>query len=249
LLEKSDFRIYNYDDKNLRNHYSSLSRGDWITTSFDKSNFIQCDYWIDDQAFIIERGKRLFKLEHFSLKGMHNLQNLLLVIAAARKVGLSGKKIKDSLSYYKQLPHRMETIYKNNDLEIINDSKATNFDSSIAGINSIEGQIIIISGGRLKGNEYSEWIKVLKKKVKCVFLFGESSKVLKMALINEGFKKEIFEFLELKELLNFVFQYLQNNKGGTLLFSPSCSSFDQFKNYEERGDHFKKLISEKLKVN
>jgi len=249
LLEKSDFRIYNYDDKNLRNHYSCLSRGVWITTSFDSSNFIKCDYWIDDQAYIVERGKRLFKLEHFSLKGMHNLQNLLLVIAAARKVGLSGKKIKDSLSNYKQLPHRMETIYKNNDLEIINDSKATNFDSSIAGIRSIEGQIIIIAGGRLKGNEYSEWIKVLKKKVKCVFLFGESSKVLKMALINEGFKKNIFEFSELKELLNFVFNYLQNNKVGTLLFSPSCSSFDQFKNYEERGDYFKKLISEKLKVN
>ncbi len=208
LLEKSDFRIYNYDDKNLRNHYSSLSRGVWITTSFDKSNFIHCDYWIDDQAYIIE-----------------------------------------SLSNYKQLPHRMETIYKNNDLEIINDSKATNFDSSIAGISSIEGQIIIIAGGRLKGNEYSEWIKVLKKKVKCVFLFGESSKVLKMALINEGFKKNIFEFSELKELLNFVFHYLQNNRVGTLLFSPSCSSFDQFKNYEERGDYFKKLISEKLKVN
>ena len=145
LLEKSDFRIYNYDDKNLRNHYGSLSKGVWITTSFDKSNIIQCDYWIDDQAYIVERGKKLFKLEHFSLKGMHNLQNLLLVIAAARKVGLSGKKIKDSLSNYKQLPHRMETIYKNNDMEIINDSKATNFDSSIAGINSIEGQIIIIA--------------------------------------------------------------------------------------------------------
>jgi len=249
LLEKSNFRIYNYDDKNLRNHYSSLSKGVWITTSLDKTNSIKCDYWIDDRAFIVEKGKRLFKLEHFSLKGKHNLQNLLLVIAAARKVGLSGKKIKDSLYDYKQLPHRMETIYKNNDLEIINDSKATNFDSSIAGINSIEGQIILISGGRLKGNEYSEWIKVVKKKVKCVFLFGESSKVLKMALINERFKKDIFEFSELKELLNFVFHYLQNNKFGTLLFSPSCSSFDQFKNYEERGDHFKKLINEKLKIN
>ena len=233
----------------FRSHYSSLSKGVWITTSLDKMNSIKCDYWIDDKAFIVEKGKRLFKLDYFTLKGKHNLQNLLLVIAAARKVGLSGKKIKDSLSDYKQLPHRMETIYRNNDLEIINDSKATNFDSSIAGINSIEGQIILISGGRLKGNEYSEWIKVVKKKVKCVFLFGESSKVLKMALINERFKKDIFEFSELKELLNFVFDYLQNNKFGTLLFSPSCSSFDQFKNYEERGDHFKKLISEKLKIN
>tara|TARA_Y100001970_G_scaffold72954_1_gene92546 strand:+ start:1086 stop:2492 length:1407 start_codon:yes stop_codon:yes gene_type:complete len=249
LLEKADFRIYNYDDENLRNCYSSLSEGVWITTDFNKSNLNKCDYWIDNQKFIVEQGKRLFKLKHFSLKGMHNLQNLLLAVAAARKVGLSGKRIKDSLYNYIQLPHRMETIYKKNDLEIINDSKATNFDSSIAGINSIEGELIIISGGRLKGNEYSEWIKVLKKKVKSVFLFGESSKVLKTALINQGFKKDIFEFSDLKELLTFVFYYLQNNKVGTLLFSPSCSSFDQFKNYEERGDYFKKLINEKLKMN
>jgi UDP-N-acetylmuramoylalanine--D-glutamate ligase len=70
-----------------------------------------------------------------------------------------------------------------------------------------------------------------------------------MALINEGFKKDIFEFSDLKELLNFVFNYLKTNRVGTLLFSPSCSSFDQFKNFEERGDYFKKLINDKLKIN
>ena len=67
--------------------------------------------------------------------------------------------------------------------------------------------------------------------------------------MDKGFKENIFEFSELKELLNFVFHYLQNNRVGTLLFSLSCSSFDQFKNYEERGDYFKKLVSEKLTVN
>ena len=91
--------------------------------------------------------------------------------------------------------------------------------------------------------------KSFKEKSQMCFSFGESSKVLKMVLINEGFKKNIFEFSELKELLNFVFHYLKNNRVGTLLFSPSSSSFDQFKNYEERGDYFKKLITEKLKVN
>jgi len=174
LLEKSDFRIYNYDDKNLRNHYSSLSRGVWITTSFDKSNFIHCDYWIDEQAYIVERGKKLFKLEHFSLKGMHNLQNLLLVIAAARKVGLSGKKIKDSLSNYKQLPHRMETIYKNNDLEIINDSKATNGESASAALKSYQN-IHWIAGGLEKKDGLGKAVKHLQK-VEAIYLFGRSQK-------------------------------------------------------------------------
>jgi len=246
LLKNSEFRIYNYDDENLRRNYQSLSDGIWVTTFFNKSVLEKCDYCIDDQEFILERNERLFKLDNFILKGNHNFQNLLLAIAAARKIGLSAKNIKDSLSSYKQLPHRLETIYKQNDLEIINDSKSTNFDSSIAGIKSINGELIIISGGRIKGHQYSEWIKVLNTKAKTVFLFGESSKILKKGLIDGGFTKDIFEFPDLKELINFIFPYLKKNKVNTLLFSPACSSFDQFSNYEERGDFFKRLIKEKF---
>ena len=246
LLKNSEFRIYNYDDENLRRNYQSLSDGIWVTTFLNKSAIEKCDYCIDDQEYILERNERLFKLNDFILKGNHNFQNLLLAIAAARKIGLSAKNIKDSLSSYKQLPHRLETIYKQNDLEIINDSKSTNFDSSIAGIKSINGELIIISGGRLKGHQYSEWIKVLNTKAKTVFLFGESSKILKKGLIDGGFTKDIFEFPDLTELINFIFPYLKKNKVNTLLFSPGCSSFDQFSNYEERGDVFKRLIKEKF---
>jgi len=246
LLKNSEFRIYNYDDENLRRNYQSLSDGIWVTTFFNKSVLEKCDYCIDDQEFILERNERLFKLDNFILKGNHNFQNLLLAIAAARKIGLSAKNIKNSLSSYKQLPHRLETIYKKNDLEIINDSKSTNFDSSIAGIKAINGELIIIAGGRIKGSKFSEWIQVLKTKAKTVFLFGESSKILKKALIDGGFKKDIFEFPDLKELINFIFPYFQKNKVNTILFSPACSSFDQFSNYEERGDVFKRLIKEKF---
>ena len=112
LLKNSEFRIYNYDDENLRRNYQSLSDGIWVTTFFNKSVLEKCDYCIDDQEFILERNERLFKLDNFILKGNHNFQNLLLAIAAARKIGLSAKNIKNSLSSYKQLPHRLETIYK-----------------------------------------------------------------------------------------------------------------------------------------
>ena len=207
-----------------------------------------CDYWINNANFIVERREQLFSLNNFKLKGNHNIQNLLLAVAAARRIGLSSEKIKDSLISYKQLPHRLETIHKNNKLEIINDSKATNFDSSIAGINAIKGNPIIISGGRLKSGNYNEWVKTINKKAKEVFLFGESSQILKKLIINGGYKKDILTFRNLSEVVDYCYFYLDNNQTETLLFSPSCSSFDQFRDYEERGEVFKELIHKKFNL-
>ena len=182
------------------------------------------------------------------MKGNHNAQNLLLAVAAARKIGLSPEEIKDSLSSYKQLPHRLETIHQNNKLEIINDSKATNFDSSIAGINAIKDNPIIISGGRLKSGNANEWVKTINKKAQAVFLFGESSQTLKILLLDGGFNKDLLTFNDLSEVIDYSFFYLKNKQAETLLFSPSCSSFDQFRDYEERGDVFRELVHKKFNL-
>ena len=140
----------------------------------------------------------------------------------------------------------METIFQHNKLEIINDSKATNFESSVAGINATKGSPIIISGGRLKNGDSIEWVKIINKKAKAVFLFGESSQTLKKLILEGGFKNDILTFNDLSEVINYAYSYIKNNQAETLLFSPSCSSFDQFRDYEQRGDIFKKLIYEKF---
>ena len=246
LLKQSEFRIYNYDDKYLRENFNFLSNGIWITTNSNESHSDQCDYWINNENFIVERRKKLLSLKNFKLKGNHNAQNLLLAVAAARKIGLSPERIKNALLNYEQLPHRMETIYHHNELEIINDSKATNFDSSLAGINAIKGAPIIISGGRYKNGDSKEWIKIINKKAKAVFLFGESSQILKKLILEGGFKNDILTFKDLSEVINYAYSYIENNQTETLLFSPSCSSFDQFRDYAQRGDIFKKLIHEKF---
>ncbi len=248
LLKQSEFKIYNYDDKFLRKNFKTLSNGIWITSNCIESDLRHCDYWINDENFIIERRKKLFNLNNYKLKGNHNAQNLLLAVAAARKIGLSPEEIKDSLSSYKQLPHRLETIHQNNKIEIINDSKATNFDSSIAGINAIEGNHIIISGGRLKSGNANEWVKTINKKAQAVFLFGESSQTLKKLLLDGGFKRDLLVFNDLSEVIDYSYFYLKNNQTKTLLFSPSCSSFDQFRDYEERGDIFRELIHKKFNL-
>jgi UDP-N-acetylmuramoylalanine--D-glutamate ligase len=248
LLKQSDFRIYNYDDKYLRENFNFLSNGIWITTNSYESHSDQCDYWINNENFIVERREKLLSLKNFKLKGNHNSQNLLLAVAAARKIGLSPERIKNALLNYEQLPHRMETIYHHNELEIINDSKATNFDSSLAGINAIKGAPIIISGGRYKNGDSKEWIKIINKKAKAVFLFGESSQILKKLILEGGFKNDILTFKDLSEVINYAYSYIENNQTETLLFSPSCSSFDQFRDYEQRGNIFKKLIYEKFNI-
>ena len=142
----------------------------------------------------------------------------------------------------------METIFQGNKLEIINDSKATNFDSSIAGINAIKGAPIIIAGGRLKNGDAIEWVKIINKKAKAVFLFGESSQTLKKLILEGGFMNDILTFNDLSEVINYAYSYIKNNQTETLLFSPSCSSFDQFIDYEQRGNIFKKLIHEKFNI-
>ncbi len=248
LLKQSEFRIYNYDDKYLRENFNFLSNGIWITTNSNESHSDQCDYWINNENFIVERREKLLSLKNFKLKGNHNSQNLLLAVAAARKIGLSPERIKNALLNYEQLPHRMETIYHHNGLEIINDSKATNFDSSLAGINAIKGAPIIISGGRYKNGDSKEWIKIINKKAKAVFLFGESSQILKKLILEGGFKNDILTFKDLSEVINYGYSYIENNQTETLLFSPSCSSFDQFRDYAQRGDIFKKLIYEKFNI-
>ena len=243
LLQNSEYRIYNYDDKSLRESSKFLSKGIWVTSNLKDEKNKECSYWIDNHGFIVEKGIKLFNLEIYKLRGQHNIQNLLLSVAAARKIGLTSEQIKKGLFSYKQLPHRLETIYKKNNIEIINDSKATNFESTVASINSINNSIILICGGRIKRGNYKVWVETIIKKIDIVYLYGESSELLKNYLIEGGFSKKIYLFNYLKKVVEVVIKCAKEEKKEVILFSPSCSSFDQFKNYEERGNLFKILVS------
>tara|TARA_Y100000589_G_scaffold330359_1_gene379755 strand:+ start:3649 stop:5040 length:1392 start_codon:yes stop_codon:yes gene_type:complete len=242
LLRNSETRIYNYDDEHLKSSSNILSKGIWITSNPKNSNNQLCHYWIDKEGFIVEKGEKLFNSSILKLVGNHNKQNLLLATAAARFIGISGDKIKKALLNYQNLPHRLETVYKTERIEIINDSKATNFESAIAGIRAYKKNQIIIAGGRMKKGNHKFWARTILKKGHSIFLYGENAKDLQEILKVEGFNKDIFIYENLKELIKKVLVYSEKRSSRTILFSPACSSFDQFKNYEERGDYFKKLV-------
>ena len=246
LLKSSEIRIYNYDDNYLKSSYKKLAKGIWVSLNYKNKSFKDCDFWLDEKGYIVEKGIKLFHSDALKLKGNHNILNLLLATAAARMIGLSGKNIQNSLKTYEQLPHRLETIYKGKNLEVINDSKATNFDSSLSGIKSLDkGQIIII-GGRIKKGDSKLWSSIILEKCKGVFIYGESSKELRRILLKAGFEEDIFMHNELKDLIPEAIKYQKKRKLKILLFSPSCSSFDQFRDYEERGNYFKLFIKKYL---
>jgi UDP-N-acetylmuramoylalanine--D-glutamate ligase len=136
----------------------------------------------------------------------------------------------------------LEYVGKLNNLSFYNDSKATNFDSSITGLKSIPNPIILLAGGIQKKGDYLPWIKQIKQSTNGIVLFGISANNLKEALLMSAYTGEIIVKQNLEEATLASIDIAKNTNSKSILLSPACASFDQYQNYEERGDHFKKLV-------
>ena len=136
----------------------------------------------------------------------------------------------------------MEYLGKVNNLSFYNDSKATNFDSSITGLKSIPHPIILVAGGIQKKGDYLPWIKQIKQSTNGIVLFGLSANNLKEALLMSSYAGEIIVKQNLEEATIASIDMARKTNSKSILLSPACASFDQYQNYEERGDHFKKLL-------
>ncbi len=242
LLEKSSIRIYNSDDKYLSSKRKELPKGIWVGTN-QKSFYDQYPkFWIDQKGYIIEEQKQLFHSSILKIPGRHNLQNLLLVTAAAREIGLDHSSIARSINSFQSIPHRLEYLGKLNNLGFYNDSKATNFDSSLTGLKSIPHPIILVAGGIQKKGDYLPWIKQIKQSTNGIVLFGHSANNLKEALLMYSYTGKIIVKQNLEEATIASIDIGKKTNSKSILLSPACASFDQYQNYEERGDHFKKLV-------
>tara|TARA_Y100001970_G_scaffold282835_1_gene396646 strand:+ start:4691 stop:6088 length:1398 start_codon:yes stop_codon:yes gene_type:complete len=241
LLKNSKNRIYNFDDKLLIKNKKSLKEGIWASAEKLINQKIP-KYCINDSQEVCEGSNELFNYSSFKLIGKHNLQNLSLVIAALRIIGIPARGIEKGIQSFKCLPHRMEAFYSYQGIQFFNDSKATNFESSIAGIKSLNTNSIIISGGRLKEGNPQSWAKVIAKKGFKVFLFGEASLALENYIKQEKEDIDIKTYEHLKDLISVVIEDALKNKVINVMLSPACSSYDQYSNFEERGNNFKYLI-------
>jgi len=242
LLEKSSIRIYNSDDQYLSGKRKELPKGIWVGTNQQSFYSHHPKFWIDQKGYIIEDQKQLFHSSILKIPGKHNLQNLLLVTAAAREIGLDHSSIAKSINSFKSIPHRLEYLGKSNNLSFYNDSKATNFDSSLTGLKSIPHPIILVAGGIQKKGDYLPWMKQIKQSTNGIVLFGLSANNLKEALLMSSYTGEIIVKQNLEEATIASIDIARKTNSKSILLSPACASFDQYQNYEERGDHFKKLV-------
>jgi UDP-N-acetylmuramoylalanine--D-glutamate ligase len=175
-----------------------------------------------------------------TLKGPHNLINTMAAVSAVHLTGARLDTIMEGLKTFKNAPHRLEVVASIRGVEFVNDSKATNVDSVVYALGSYDGPLVWIAGGVDKGNDYSVIKDEVKKKVRTLICLGKDNEKLKKSF--GDVVKTIKETQSVKELVSMALQEAQT--GDVVLLSPACASFDLFKNYEDRGDQFRKAVLE-----
>lgn len=197
--------------------------------------------WVENGA-IFYNGEFILEEKSASLKGKHNLENMLFIVCIGKLLNISTEVIREFLYSTKPLEHRMENFFSYGKVEFINDSKGTNIDSTRFAIEAFE-QPILICGGYDKELDLAPLVEVIKDKVKEVYLIGDISDKLEIGLEKIGFSKErVFNLKTLDRVLERLKSRVDKSQKEIILFSPATSSFDQFKNFEERGKSFKDLV-------
>ena len=193
--------------------------------------------YADNDQIVINTSKSVFTMEQdlLALTGTHNLYNSLASAIAAKLLDIKDEKIRQSLSDFKGVEHRLEKVASVKGIQFINDSKATNVNSCWYALKSMKTKVVLILGGKDKGNDYREIEELVKTKVHAlVFLGVDNSKLHKFF---DGTIGTIVDAGSMEEAVTKA--YALAAEGDSVLLSPCCASFDLFKNYEDRGDQFK----------
>lgn len=180
----------------------------------------------------------IMTIEQLALQGKHNVYNSMAASLAARIVDVRKDVIRESLQDFQNIEHRLEFVASINGIEFINDSKATNVNSTWYALESMQKPVVWICGGQDKGNDYNELTELVKANVKAIICLGKDNK----KIIN-AFKGIVDIIVETDNAADAVAaSYKIGKKGDVVLLSPACASFDLFKNYEDRGMQFKAAV-------
>lgn len=234
----SDWFIYNQDDSNIENELKNRKL-EMQTAPFSIKNTVQKGGFSNGKQITINiKDQFIMSIHDLAMKGKHNTQNSLAAGIAGRILEIRKDIVRESLSDFQNVEHRLEYVARVNGIEFINDSKATNINATWYALESMEKKTVWILGGVDKGNDYSELEALVKDKVKAIICLGKDNKK-----IVEAFKSIVPTIVEASSALEAVsFGYNLASKDETVLLSPACASFDLFENFEDRGNQFKAAV-------
>ncbi len=235
---EQDFFIYNADDAvtlKYLEQYPFISKP--LPISMQKE--LPKGAFIKEGQMNVKHGDGFaMSIFDFALKGKHNQYNTMAAAVASSVVGIRKDRIRDAVTSFESLEHRMEKVATVRGIDFINDSKATNVNSAWFALESIDKPVTLILGGVDKGNDYDLIKEMVAEKVKAIVCLGIDNEKIHAAF--EGIVATIIDASSAEEAVKAAYGVSQ--KGDVVLLSPACASFDLFKNYEERGEQFKKAV-------
>ncbi len=241
-LTEEDYFVFCSDDEiTIKELERIVSRAVQLPFSYEKKE--EDVAWIDQQEQMhieFEDVDFSMSVHELGLKGRHNTYNSMAAGIAGNVLKIRNEVIREALMDFRGIEHRLEHLNKVHGIQFINDSKATNVNSTWYALESVKGNIIWIAGGVDKGNNYAELDELVRERVKAIVCLGVNNE-----RILEAFKDKVENIVESKSMMEAVKSaYFLAEKEDTVLLSPACASFDLFENYEERGRKFKEAVRE-----
>lgn len=236
---ENDFSILNYEDKELANEYNLKAEKYY----FSMEKISEKGAYFDQGKIYFNDGKNIEEVldaRDIKIPGDHNIKNIMAAIIACKLLNIDLDIIKNSITSFTGVEHRIEFVRELRGVKYYNDSKGTNPDSTEVAVAAMDGDVILIAGGYDKGADFDDLIEKSKDKIKTAILFGQTAEK-----ISNSCKKNNLEFYITKDLNKAVeLAEKLSSEGDDVLLSPACASWDMYSDYEVRGQHFKDLVKE-----
>ncbi|RKR09338.1 UDP-N-acetylmuramoylalanine--D-glutamate ligase [Flavobacterium sp. 90] len=236
---ESDYLIYDADDEAITEWLkNNTTKAKLIPFSLSKTFTEGASINNNKMEIKINQEEFTMETEHIALEGKHNMKNAMAASSVAKLMQIRNATIRESLSNFQGVEHRLEKVLKIQNVQYINDSKATNVNATFFALDSMNVPTVWIVGGVDKGNDYNELMSLVREKVKAIICLGiDNRKII------EAFGNVVDIMVEVNNMNDAVKTAQRlTEKGDTVLLSPACASFDLFENYEDRGKQFKQAV-------
>lgn len=237
-----DVLVYNHDDALVREYVGRLAEQRPVTAwGLSQDEEVRDGAFLRGDAIVLRTGGRedvLMPVSELALRGAHNVYNSMAAAVAARALDADFGFIRESLATFAGVPHRLELVRELDGVRYVNDSKGTNVDAVRYALGSFEEPIVLIAGGKDKGNDYTPIKRLVEERVRAVIAIGESAGKVMQELGAVAPRAERAESME--EAIRKA--RVLAEPGDVVLLSPACASFDMFNNYEHRGEVFKEVV-------